>query len=330
MQPEQRVDRWRLALDAQPVEIGVDILVGDHRCSFLACEARTSPQYRAAMSDAVTPFTLSIPQEALDDLARRLDAVRWPERETVSDWSQGAPLAKVQALCEHWRNGYDWRRCEAQLNELGQFRTELDGLGIHFLHVRSPHPDAMPLLMTHGWPGSVIEFMKVIGPLTDPVPRWRCRRRVPRDRAVAARLRLLRQADRRPAGTSQRIADAWIELMSRLGYDRWVAQGGDWGAAVTTAIGVARPAGLRGDPRQHAARLSACRRHGRPDAARAGSRSTRSTHYRDFGTRATPSSSGRGRRPWAMGWSIRRSVRPRGSTRRCGPGPTTRARRRMC
>jgi epoxide hydrolase len=200
-------------------------------------------QYRAPMSDQVTPFTLSIPQDALDDLARRLDAARWPEREPVDDWSQGAPLAKVRALCDHWRNGYDWRRCEARLNELGQHRTELDGLGIHFLHVRSPHPQAMPLLLTHGWPGSVIEFMKVIGPLTDPVAHGG-------DAAdafhvVAPSLPGFGFSDKPDASgwNVARIADAWIVLMARLGYDRWCAQGGDWGAAVTTAIGAARPPG---------------------------------------------------------------------------------------
>src|ERR1700710_2226991 len=114
------------------------------------------------MSDAITPFTLSLDQAVLDDLDRRLDATRWPEEETVSDWTQGAPLARVQALCAHWRDGYDWRRCEATLNGLGQFRTELDGLGIHFLHVRSPHPDAMPLLLTHAWPGRTPGFWKAI------------------------------------------------------------------------------------------------------------------------------------------------------------------------
>ena len=108
------------------------------------------------MSDAITPFTLSVPQAALDDLARRLDATRWPEREVVNDWTQGAPLAKLQALCHHWRHNYDWRRIEAHLNGLGQFKTGIDGLDIHFLHVRSKHPNAMPLLLTHGWPGSVM------------------------------------------------------------------------------------------------------------------------------------------------------------------------------
>ena len=121
------------------------------------------------MSKAITPFTLAVPQAELDDLRRRLGATRWPERETVNDWSQGSPLGAVQALCAYWREHYDWRRCEARLNALGQFKTEIDGLGIHFLHVISPHPNALPLLITHGWPGSVVEFLKVIGPLTDPV-----------------------------------------------------------------------------------------------------------------------------------------------------------------
>jgi epoxide hydrolase len=195
------------------------------------------------VSDAITPFTLAVPQDALDDLARRLDATRWPERETVDDWTQGAPLAKVRALAEHWRHGYDWRRCEARLNELGQFRTEIDGLGIHFLHVRSPHAGAMPLVLTHGWPGSVVEFLDVIGPLTDPVAHGG-------DAAdafhvVAPSLPGFGFSDK-PASTGwdvARIAEGWITLMARLGYDRWVAQGGDWGAAVTTAIGVARPTG---------------------------------------------------------------------------------------
>jgi hypothetical protein len=121
------------------------------------------------VSDAIETFQLAIPDSDLADLSERLAHTRWPERETVTDSSQGAPLADVQALCAYWRDGYDWRRCEARLNGLGQFRTVIDGLGIHFLHVRSPEPGAMPLILTHGWPGSVVEFLKVIGPLTDPV-----------------------------------------------------------------------------------------------------------------------------------------------------------------
>jgi hypothetical protein len=133
--------------------------------------AVSSPRKQETFAEVglISPFELSIPQEVIDDLYRRLDNTRWADRETVDGWSQGAPLAKVQALCRYWRNEYDWRRCEERLNQLGQFKTEIDGLGIHFLHVRSPHANAIPLLITHGWPGSVIEFLKVIGPLTDPV-----------------------------------------------------------------------------------------------------------------------------------------------------------------
>jgi pimeloyl-ACP methyl ester carboxylesterase len=196
------------------------------------------------MSEAITPFTLAIPEAALDDLRRRLDATRWPERETVGDWSQGAPLERVQALCEYWLNQYDWRRCEALLNALGQYRTEIDGLGIHFLHVRSPNPDALPLILTHGWPGSVIEFLDVIGPLTDPAAHDGD----PADafHVVAPSLPGYGFSDK-PQATGwgvERIGRAWAVLMQRLGYDLWLAQGGDWGAAVTTALGVARPAGL--------------------------------------------------------------------------------------
>ena len=194
------------------------------------------------MNDAVTPFVLSIPDTQLDDLKRRLDSTRWPDKETVDDWSQGAPLAKVQALCAYWRNEYDWRRCEAQLNNLGQFKTGFDGLNIHFLHVRSPHPNALPLLLTHGWPGSVVECMKVIGPLTDPTAYGGSA--ADAFHVVAPSLPGYGFSDK-PKNTGWgvgRIAQAWAELMARLGYGRWVAQGGDWGSAVTSAIGVARPA----------------------------------------------------------------------------------------
>jgi pimeloyl-ACP methyl ester carboxylesterase len=195
------------------------------------------------MTDAIRPFTLSIPQAELDDLQRRLAATRWPEPETVGDWTQGSPLAKVQTLVDHWRTRYDWRACEARLNALGQFTTEIDGLDIHFLHIRSTHDNAMPLLITHGWPGSVIEFMKVIGPLTDPVAHG--------GRAEDAFHLVIPSLpgfgfSGKPAEKGwgiPRIAMAWITLMGRLGYDRWVAQGGDWGSAVTTTIGVIKPPG---------------------------------------------------------------------------------------
>lgn len=193
---------------------------------------------------AVTPFTLDIPQAELDQLRARLATTRWPERETVDDWSQGASLAKVRGLVEHWASAYDWRRCEAALNGFGQFRTEIDGLGIHFIHVRSPHANALPVILTHGWPGSVIEFLKVIGPLTDPVAHGG-------DAAdafdvVIPSLPGYGFSDKpTEAGWSvERIAAAWDVLMKRLGYDRYVAQGGDWGSAVSSAMGRQAPAGL--------------------------------------------------------------------------------------
>jgi pimeloyl-ACP methyl ester carboxylesterase len=193
------------------------------------------------MTDAVTPFTLAIPQAALDDLRRRLAQTRWPEKETVDDWTQGSPLERVKSLCAHWQEGYDWRRCEARLNALGQFKTRIDDLDIHFLHVRSKHPEAMPLLMTHGWPGSVIEFMKVIGPLTDPTAHGG--RAEDAFHVIAPSLPGYGFSGK-PTTTGwgvPHIAMAWIQLMERLGYGRWVAQGGDWGSAVTTVIGVIRP-----------------------------------------------------------------------------------------
>ena len=198
------------------------------------------------MSDAIHSLHLSVPEAELEDLRARLSHTRWPDRETVEDPSQGPPLAKIRALCEHWSGAYDWRRCESMLNAFGQHRTEIDGLGIHFLHVRSPEPNALPLLLTHGWPGSVLEFRDAIGPLTNPAAHGGD----PRDAftLVIPSLPGFGFSDR-PTSTGwgpNRIADAWIELMRRLGYERWAAQGGDWGAAVTSAIGYKAPPGLVG------------------------------------------------------------------------------------
>ena len=191
---------------------------------------------------AIEPFTLAIPQSQIDDLNERLDRTRWPEKEPVDDWSQGTPLAALQELVAYWRNGYDWRRCEGRLNALGQFKTVIDGVEIHFLHIRSQHPGAMPLIMTHGWPGSVIEFMGVIEGLVNPA-----------DQAQAFDLVLPSLPgfgfSGKPAVTGwgvEKIGRAWGELMARLGYSRWVAQGGDWGSAVTTAIAVQKVAGCAG------------------------------------------------------------------------------------
>lgn len=195
---------------------------------------------------AIHPFHLAIPDAALADLQTRLALTRWPDAETVADTSQGPQLASLRALAARWQDGYDWRRCEALLNGFNQYRTAIDGLDIHFLHVRSPEPGAMPLLLTHGWPGSVLEFRDVIGPLTDPVAHG----------GVASDAFHLvipslpgfgfSGQPRETGWNVNRIADAWTVLMARLGYDRYAAQGGDWGGAVTTALGYKAPPGLVG------------------------------------------------------------------------------------
>jgi pimeloyl-ACP methyl ester carboxylesterase len=197
-------------------------------------------------TEDVTPFHLSISDSALADLRRRLTATRFPERETVADGSQGAPLHRVRSLVEYWRTRYDWRRVEARLNGFGQFRTRIDGLGIHFLHVRSRHSDAMPLVLTHGWPGSVVEFLEVIEALTDPTASGG--RAADAFHVVVPSLPGFGFSDK-PAATGwnvPRIADAWGQLMARLGYRRWLAQGGDFGAVVTHELAKRAPAGLVG------------------------------------------------------------------------------------
>ena len=199
-----------------------------------------------AGSAGITPFTVAVPEADLDELRQRLGRTRWPDRETVDDWSQGIPLAYVQELCAYWASAYDWRRWEAALNALGGHRARLDGggddsLGIHFLHVRSPREDALPLVLTHGWPGSVVEFHKVIGPLTDPAAHGGD----PADafHVVCPTLPGYGFSDKpaRHGWNLERIGRAWAQLMAALGYGRYGAQGGDWGAMVTTAIGQQDP-----------------------------------------------------------------------------------------
>jgi len=194
----------------------------------------------------VEPFRIDVPEAELDDLRQRLNAARWPERETVDDWSQGVPLEYMKELCAHWASGYDWRATEARLNALPQFRTDIDGLGIHLLHVRSPHPDALPLVMTHGWPGSIIEFLKVIGPLTDPTAHGA-------DAADAFHVVCpslpgygFSDKPRRAGWGVERIASAWSELMARLGYERYGAQGSDWGTSISASIGQQDPEHVAG------------------------------------------------------------------------------------
>jgi len=198
------------------------------------------------MPGEVTPFRVEIAEADLDDLRERLARTRWPEAEPVADWSQGVPRSYLRELCRYWADGYDWKATEARLNALPQYRTEIDGLGIHFVHVRSPHPDALPLIITHGWPGSVIEFLKVIGPLTDPAAHGG-------DAADAFHLVCPSLPgygfSDRPARTGwgvERIADAWSVLAARLGYQRYGAQGGDWGTSIATSLAQQHPEHLAG------------------------------------------------------------------------------------
>jgi pimeloyl-ACP methyl ester carboxylesterase len=189
------------------------------------------------VTENIVPFSIDVGPTRLDDLADRLGRTRWPERETVDDWSQGIPLAYVQDVCRYWMEEYDWQATEDRLNAIPQFKTELDGLGIHFLHIRSPERDALPLVLTHGWPGSIVEFLKVIGPLTDPARHGGDSSDA--FHVVCPSLPGYGFSDKpeRTGWNVPRIATAWAELMGRLGYERYGAQGGDWGAAVTTAIG---------------------------------------------------------------------------------------------
>jgi pimeloyl-ACP methyl ester carboxylesterase len=193
----------------------------------------------------IRPFQVDIPDEALDDLRRRVAATNWPEKETVADQSQGVPLAMIQQLARYWMTDYDWRTCEGRLNALPQFITELDGLDIHFLHVRSQHEDALPLIINHGWPGSIIEQLKLIEPLRDPTAHG--------GTAEDAFHLVIPSMpgygfSGKPTSTGwgpERMARAWAELMSRLGYRGYVAQGGDWGAFVVDQLGLQAPEGLQ-------------------------------------------------------------------------------------
>jgi pimeloyl-ACP methyl ester carboxylesterase len=201
---------------------------------------------KTAGATAIRPFHVEIPDEQLADLRRRIEATRWPSGELVDDRSQGVQLATMRELTRYWTTEYDWRKCEARLNALPQFTTEIDGVDIHFIHVRSPHEDALPLIMTHGWPGSVVELLETVGPLTDPTAHGG-------DAEDAFHLVLPSLPGYGFSGEptelgweSGRIARAWAELMDRLGYTRYVAQGGDVGAGVSDAIGRQAPDGLIG------------------------------------------------------------------------------------
>lgn len=210
----------------------------------MAAEQSPASLELPAADRSVTPFKVRIPQAALDDLRQRLRSTRFPDKETVGDWTQGVPLEKAQALVAYWRDRYDWRRFERQVNAYPQFRTEIDGLGVHFIHVKSRERNAMPIILTHGWPGSIVEFMKVIEPLTNPTAHGGTA-------ADAFDVVIPSQPgfgfSDKPSATGWTVlktAQAWGTLMTRLGYTRWVAQGGDWGSGVTHALGHVRPPGL--------------------------------------------------------------------------------------
>jgi len=195
---------------------------------------------------AIEPFRIAVPDAELDELRARLRATRWPEPEPVADDSQGVPLDRVRALCAHWADGYDWRATEVELNALPQFRVQAAGLGIHLLHVRSRHPDALPLVLTHGWPGSIVEYLNVIDALINP--RAHGGDAADAFHVVCPSLPGYGFSDK-PAGTGwgvQRIADAWAELMTQLGYDRFGAGGGDWGTTVSTCLGQQHPGRIAG------------------------------------------------------------------------------------
>jgi pimeloyl-ACP methyl ester carboxylesterase len=200
------------------------------------------------MSDQteIRPFRVEVPDEAIADLRRRIAATRWPSRELVADRSQGVQLATIQELARYWSTDYDWRRCEAELNALPQFKTEIDGVDVHFIHVKSPRENALPLIITHGWPGSVIELLGAVGPLTDPTAHGGAAGDA-FDLVVPSLPGYGFSAEPAEIGWGPaRVAQAWAELMNRLGYTRYVAQGGDVGASVTDAMGRQAPQGLAG------------------------------------------------------------------------------------
>jgi pimeloyl-ACP methyl ester carboxylesterase len=195
---------------------------------------------------AVRPYQVHVPDDVLADLRKRVLATRWPDKETVSDQSQGVPIARLQELMRYWGTSYDWRKIEARLNALPQYVTEIDGLNIHFIHVRSKHPNALPIIVTHGWPGSVLEVVKAIDPLTNPTAHGG--RAEDAFDVVVPSMPGYGFSDR-PTGTGwgpDRMARAWDVLMKRLGYTRYVSQGGDWGSVVADAMGRQAPAGLLG------------------------------------------------------------------------------------
>ena len=210
-------------------------------------DTATATAPRAAAEDkSIRTFQVKVPEEQLADLRRRLAATRWPDQETVGDRSQGAQLAALKELAQYWQTKYDWRKAEKQLNALPQFVTTIDGVDIHFIHVKSRHPNALPLIVTHGWPGSIFEQIKLIGPLTDPAS-YGGKDEDAFDVVIPSLPGFGFSSRPTEVGwESERIGRAWDVLMKRLGYTRYVAQGGDWGAGVVTAMARLAPSGLLG------------------------------------------------------------------------------------
>ena len=247
------LEKLQLAGSVAALAVGVFVFASPHYAQTMttsdtdAVVVAAAPATRQAAEDrSIRPFTVHVPQAELDDLRRRIAATRWSDRETVTDRSQGVQLEKLQALVRYWGTDYDWRKAEAKLNALPQFMTTIDGVDIHFIHVRSRHPNALPLIMTHGWPGSVFELLKTIGPLTDP-PAYGGRAEDAFDLVLPSMPGY--GFSGKPTGTGwdpDHIARAWAELMKRLGYTRYVAQGGDWGAPISSAMARQAPAGLLG------------------------------------------------------------------------------------
>lgn len=199
-----------------------------------------------ARKNGILPFRVELTESAIQDLQRRIHATRWPERETVTDWAQGVPLQQAQKLLQRWGSSYDHRRIESILNEYPQFTTKIDGLEIHFLHVQSPHAEALPLLITHGWPGSVVEFLQVIQPLVNPTAFGGKAEDAFHVVIPALPGFGFSEKPKETGWNLVRIATSWTTLMQRLGYQRWISHGGDWGAAVCTVLGHMRPSGLAG------------------------------------------------------------------------------------
>jgi pimeloyl-ACP methyl ester carboxylesterase len=222
------------------------LLVSTIIATAIVAQGHLSGAQTTSADEAIHPFHVSFPEKKLTDLKHRILATQWPERETVNDQSQGVQLATMQALAQYWANSYDWHKCEAKLNAIPQFVTNIDGLDIHFIHVRSKNKNALPIIITHGWPGSIIEQLKIIGPLTDPAA-YGGKAEDSFDVVIPSLPGY--GFSGKPTSTGwdpQHIARAWVVLMKRLGYTQYVAQGGDWGNAVTEQMALLTPPGLVG------------------------------------------------------------------------------------